>query len=117
VVSASSAAMPNVVLIVFDTLRADHMDLYGYDRITMPKLTAFASGATVYLECTASSPWSLPSHATLFTGLPTRQHGAHYGSAERGEAHDPQPLGAVTITLAEALASRGYRTVGQPAAG
>lgn len=103
---------PSVVLIVLDTVRADHMDLYGYERVTMPHLTEFARDARVYLHCLAASSWSLPSHATLFTGLPARRHGAHYGAAERGEPTTPQPLGDDAVTLAEVLAGRGYRTVG-----
>lgn len=67
----------NVVLVTIDTLRADHLGCYGYDRPTSPRLDALAASATLYTRAMASSPWTVPSHASLFTGLDPLEHGAH----------------------------------------
>ena len=76
------ASAPNVVLIVLDTVRADHLEIYGYERKTMPNIARYADQATVYLASFSTSSWTLPSHASLFTGLSPRAHGAHGGSAD-----------------------------------
>ena len=107
--AARRRAPLNVILIVLDTVRADHLELYGYERATMPHLTAFAKGARVYRNCVANAPWSLPAHVTLFTGLYPRQHGARYGWAS-GRRPTPQPLSPERPTLAELLRERGYTT-------
>ncbi len=62
-------AAVNVVLIVADTVRADHLGAYGYGRPTSPRIDAFAGSATLYTRAFASAPWTLPTHASLFTGL------------------------------------------------
>jgi arylsulfatase A-like enzyme len=102
------SSAPNVILVVLDTLRADHIELYGYGRETMPRLTAFAHDAQLFESCEANSSWSLPAHATLFTGLYPRQHGAvHHGVSNGAQPH---PLAEDNVTLAEMLRSRFYRT-------
>src|SRR5262245_11588181 len=75
----------SAVLIVLDTLRRDHMSLYGYPRPTTPRLDARARSGLVFDDSTAVAPWTLPSHASMFTGLWPRSHGAH---AFRGEEND-----------------------------
>lgn len=100
---------PNVVLIVMDTLRADHLGCYGYDRDVSPVLDAFAAGATVYDHAYATAPWTVPSHGSLFTGKLPFQHGAHtYKTDTEGVVVAPLPQSHVT--LAEVFASEGYRT-------
>ncbi len=92
---------PNVVLVSLDTLRADHLSLYGYGRLTSPHLDRWARRrGIVFLNTVASSPWTLPSHVSLFTGLDALRHGVNYG----GEA--PASL----RMLAELLHDAGYRT-------
>ncbi len=59
---------PNVVFIVWDTVRADHLSLYGYPVETTPELDRWAATARVF-DCTAVSCWTVPSHASMFTGL------------------------------------------------
>ncbi|WP_256296014.1 sulfatase [Haloarchaeobius salinus] len=66
----------NVLFVVMDTVRKDHLSVYGYDRPTTPGLEAFASEAAVYEGAVAQAPWTLPVHASLFTGLYPSQHGA-----------------------------------------
>ncbi|MFC1890694.1 sulfatase-like hydrolase/transferase, partial [Thermodesulfobacteriota bacterium] len=92
----------NVVLIVIDTLRADHLSLYGYDRETDPNLKAFArSGATTFLQASAQAPWTKPSVATILTSLHLSSHRANsLGSA----------LPESVSTITEILKARGYRT-------
>ena len=58
----------SVILIVVDTLRADHLGLYGYDRPTSPNLDAWAKDGRVFDHAYAPSPWTLPSFASIYTG-------------------------------------------------
>ena len=60
---------PNIVLIVLDTVRVDHLSCYGYRRETTPNLDAFAAGARMYKNVLSPSCYTLPSHASMFTGL------------------------------------------------
>ena len=93
-------AVDNVLFVVLDTVRADHLTPYGYDRETTPTLERFAAESTVFEEAVAPAPWTLPVHASLFTGLYPHQHGADqetpYLESER--------------TLAETLSTAGYDT-------
>jgi arylsulfatase A-like enzyme len=92
---------PNVVLVSLDTVRADHLSLYGYPRSTSPRLDAFARDAWVFPNAYSVSTWTLPSHASLFTGLLPDQHGVR-------RLADRLP-GTVPL-LAEELRAAGYRT-------
>lgn len=92
---------PNLLLISLDTVRADHLGAYGYARDTSPNLDALASEGVLFENAIADSSWTLPSHASLFTGQPSRVHGV---------THDRVRLAPARVTLAELLASAGYRT-------
>lgn len=59
----------NVLLVVLDTVRADRLSLYGYGRETTPHLARLAAESTVFEQARAGASWTLPSHATMFTGL------------------------------------------------
>ena len=100
---ASAPQQPDLVLISLDTLRADHLGVYGYTRDTSPHLDAWAAGGAVFERAFAPSGWTLPSHATMFTGLPPREHGA---------LHAYRRIGQDVVTLAEALREGGYATRG-----
>lgn len=109
-------AQPTVVLVVFDTVRADHLSLCGYARPTSPVLAAFASGEGTTHTCRAYAPgsWTLPSHASYFTGLPVDEHGAHMVSGGLdigGDWLSLRPLDDGPQTLAEAMKGRGYQSV------
>jgi arylsulfatase len=65
---------PDIFLIVIDTLRADHLGCYGYSRDTSPTLDSLAAEGTVFTRFQALSPWTLPSCATIWTGLTVRSH-------------------------------------------
>lgn len=112
----AAVAGPDIVVIVLDTVRADHLGLYGYERETSPRLDAWAREGRVYERMMADSPWTLPSHASLFTGRWPRSHGAR-GLLEPeavalGDRGYTAPLAPGTPTVAGALRERGYRTAG-----
>lgn len=92
-----------VVLVVVDTLRADHLTQYGYARDTSRALDRFASHATLFADCHAPASWTTPSTASILTGLLPARHGAD----ARGSA-----LAADALTLAEVLRSGGWQTAG-----
>jgi arylsulfatase A-like enzyme len=100
---------PNIVLVTFDTLRADHLGCYGYDRDTSPHIDTFSQTATRYTRAMASSPWTIPTHASLFTGRDPFEHGARSVEIEV-PVDNVSPLDEGAVTLAEALAEEGYRT-------
>ena len=91
----------NVLFVVLDTVRKDHLTPYGYDRETTPTLDALAGEATVYEQAVSPAPWTLPVHASMFTGLYPSQHGA---SQEQPYLDDS------VGTLAETLRADGYDT-------
>jgi len=97
-----TARRPNIVLITLDTARADHLSAYGYHRLTTPNLDRLASQGVLFENAISPSSWTLPSHASILTGLLPHQHGANSGV----------PLGMGLWTLAEVLKSHGYETVG-----
>lgn len=66
---ASSRKRPNLILISIDTLRADHLGCYGYSRPTSPIIDKFASEGLLFEDVSSTSPWTLPSHASVLTGL------------------------------------------------
>lgn len=103
VIFAPSAAKPppNMVLIIVDTLRADRLSLYGYERATTPEIDAWARRrAVTFKNAVAAAPWTLPSHISIFSGLDALSHGLN---------HD-FPLPSSLTTLAEHLQTAGYRT-------
>ncbi|MDH4016736.1 MAG: sulfatase-like hydrolase/transferase, partial [Actinomycetota bacterium] len=72
---AETRPTPQLVLLVsIDTLRADHLGVYGYERFTSPTLDVFAAEGTVFEDASATAPWTLPSHATMLTGLFPMSH-------------------------------------------
>jgi arylsulfatase A-like enzyme len=102
---ASMQGRPNIVFIVLDTVRADHLSLYGYHRDTTPHLKQLAADAATYNRAIATSDWTLPSHASMFTGLYASEHGA-YCDKSRLFLRVPNDV----TTLAEALYQQGYAT-------
>ena len=95
------------MLVLVDTLRADHLGAYGYPRPTSPHLDALAARGLRYERAYAHSGWTLPSVASLLTGLHVHDHRV-------GLSHlDKDAMGALPTerkTLAEALSAAGYRT-------
>ena len=98
----AAAGAPNVLVIVLDAVRAQNLSLYGYTRPTTPALDAFAKRGVTFNNAWSTSPWTLPSHASMFTGRYAREFRAD--ATHRLEDGFP--------TLSEVLAGRGYRTAG-----
>ena len=102
---------PNVLLVSLDTVRADRLGAYGSKAGLTPALDALASESTVYARCIATAPWTVPSHASMFTGRFPFEHGAH--SFEIDTARDNvHALSESHTTLAEVLNDGGYQTAG-----
>ena len=100
--AAQSAGRPNIILITLDTVRADHLSVYGYDRLTTPNLDHLAKRGVMFEEAVAASSWTLASHASILTGLLPHQH----------EGNIYEPLDESPRTLAEILHAQGYETAG-----
>jgi len=101
--AAATDSRPSIVLIVLDTLRADAVSAYGEIEGTTPALDALAREGLLYRRTYAPAPWTLPSHATLLSGLPVEVH--RTGMPGRGRM--PEEI----VTLAESLGSAGYETM------
>ncbi len=102
-------APPNVVIITLDTVRADHLGCYGYPVNTTPRLDALAKEATRYSKMVASSPWTVPTHASFFTGKFAFEHGAH-GFKVSTPDNNVNPLPSGQLTIAEVFWDEGYTT-------
>lgn len=104
---------PPVVLIVVDTLRADHVGCYGYSRPTTPNIDAFAAGAVRFDAAHAAASWTVPSMASLFTGVYAWDHGVVQAQVVGpGEIEEQLTLAEDFVTLAETLKGAGYETFG-----
>jgi arylsulfatase A-like enzyme len=92
----------NVLLIVWDTVRAGNLSLYGYGRRTSPNLERLATRGVRFDQAFATAPWTLPSHSSLFTGRWPHELTADW----------LVPLDKSHTTLAQYLAAHGYDTAG-----
>ncbi len=92
---------PNVLWVVWDTARSDRMGLYGHDLPTTPRLDAWARDARVFENAISTAGSTIPSHASMFTGLLPSEHCAH---------NDSPRLADELVTLAELMWDAGYRT-------
>jgi arylsulfatase A-like enzyme len=97
----SAPRQPSIFVFLVDTLRADHLGCYGYERDTSPVLDAFTDDAVVFHHAYTASPWTRPSVASIFTAVPPAIHGV------RARAGWAEPS---LTTWAERLAARGYHT-------
>ena len=105
------AEPPHVLLIVVDTLRADHMSLYGYERDTSPRLNELAREGTRFDRHLANAPWTKPSVASILTGLLPPAHGSQWGDFNRVAEGAVDVLAESFDTLPEILGRHGYATV------
>jgi len=92
---------PNVVVLLLDTLRADRLGCYGWERARTPNLDALAARGVLFADATACAPWTLPSHASLFSSLYPSEHAVW---------NDEHRLSGGVETLAEVLRESGYAT-------
>jgi arylsulfatase A-like enzyme len=102
-VAAAGEHEPNVVLISIDTLRADHLQVYGYERATSPNIARLAEEGVLFTNAATTWPSSAPGHASMLTGLYPPTHGV-MGNGYR--------LSSVVPTLGEAARAKGLRTGG-----
>ncbi len=96
------APSPNVLLVVLDTVRADHLTLHGYARDTSPSLARMARRGIKFEQARSTAPWTLPSHASMMTGRWPHELSTSIN----------HPLDGTHETLAEYLAANGYATAG-----
>lgn len=103
------------LFVVLDTVRADHLSACGYERPTSPVLEALVQrGAALSCDAVAPGAWTMPSHASFFTGLGPTEHCAHMvppGGATVLNLKPVRPLGDEVTTLAETLSGLGWGTV------
>ena len=98
-----------MILVVIDTLRADHLGFYGYARNTSPHLDHWAESAAVFENAHATSSWTLPSFGSLLTGVFPARHGA----GQRRDPENPTGFNALArgrVTLPEVLRASGFTT-------
>jgi arylsulfatase A-like enzyme len=100
---SKKSSHPNVLLISVDMLRADHVSCYGHPQPTSPSIDALAKEGVLFEKNFASSSWTLPSHAAMFTSLPDSLHGC----TDTDRSLDPS-----AVTLAERFQAAGYETAG-----
>ncbi|HBY96440.1 MAG TPA: hypothetical protein DEP84_21270 [Chloroflexi bacterium] len=94
---------PNVILLILDTLRAKNVSCYGYPAKTTPHLDTFANENILFKHAFSAATWTIPSHASMLTGLYPSQHRIENIRADRR-------FNRALVTLPEALRSAGYRT-------
>lgn len=92
----------NLLWIVLDTVRADHLSLYGYERETTPNLDRWAARGVAFEQARSAAPWTLPSHMTMLTGLWPFEH----------RVRIDRPYTGASPLLAEHLRDRGFATAG-----
>jgi arylsulfatase A-like enzyme len=97
----ASPSSPNILLIVADALRPDHLGCYGYDRATSPQIDKFATNALVFENAITNAPWTKPSMGSLFTSKYPHEHSAVYWT---------DSLPDKCLTLAEVFKNRNYAT-------
>jgi arylsulfatase A-like enzyme len=93
---------PNVLLIVLDTVRAQSLSLYNYARPTTPQLEQLATTGVTFERALSTAPWTLPAHASMFTGRFPHELSADW----------LMPLEVTSPTLAEVFNEHGYVTAG-----
>jgi len=100
-----------VILISIDTLRADRMDLYGYNRDTAPHLTALAQDSLYFEEAYTNASWTIPSHVTLLTGTYPSRHGINKSWKDIRKDNQYPQLNADYKNIAEIFQEQGIKTL------
>lgn len=106
---------PPIIVIVIDTLRADYLGCYGFNGPVSPHLDRFAGESVLFEKCSAQAPWTTPSMASLLTSLYPEAHGVRLGPDDPRDQQTwrlwwTPAIPESTVTLAESLRDRGYRT-------
>ncbi|MCO6429535.1 MAG: sulfatase [Deltaproteobacteria bacterium] len=108
--SGGKAGPPNVLVILIDTLRADHMSLYGYERKTTPNLDLFGEENLVFERAMSAAAWTPPSVASIFTGMYASVHGHMPLRSETSYGKRNTKLDDSFHTLGELFKGAGYAT-------
>ncbi len=98
-----SRNLPNIIFIVLDTHRVDRLGCYGYSRNTSPNIDSFAQGATLFENAIAPAQWTIPSHASMFSG----EYPSTHLTVQSGDS-----LNTAFPTMAEFLQTSGYEATG-----
>lgn len=110
----AAANSPNVLLVVLDTVAASHLGSYGYERDTSPRLDELAREGALFEQNYSAAPWTLPSHASIFTGLHPNTHRTGWEKPRLSDGI--ASVGTLAYnnyqTLAEELSMIGYDTCG-----
>ena len=107
----SSRVIPRpVIFIVLDTLRADHLGFYGYERDTSPNLDAFARDSVAFKYAFTAAPWTPPSVVTMLTGLYASTHGHTPPNSRKVAKRAMTRLSPDLVTLPRVFRRHGYRT-------
>lgn len=112
--TSGAAGRPDIIFIMIDTLRADHLGCYGYPRQTSPAIDEIAAESLVFTDAVAPAPWTMPSMASIFTSL---YPGTHRVADHKGQFRKPGDRTVTDVladsftTLAEGLTRAGYQTV------
>jgi arylsulfatase A-like enzyme len=101
---------PNVLVLLLDTLRADHLGVYGYARATSPNIDRFAKENWNFTRTFTSAPWTPPAVATVLSGLYATSHGMMPPDETPGLDKPSRRLDEKVLTMAEILKGAGYRT-------
>lgn len=113
---AATAPPRGAIVVVIDTLRADHLGSYGYARATSPQIDALAADGTRFASAITTAPWTLPALGSLWTSTYPSVHGALRRSNEqlwirdRANFHPYSVLDGSRVTLAEVLQANGFAT-------
>ncbi|MDX9816903.1 MAG: sulfatase-like hydrolase/transferase, partial [Smithellaceae bacterium] len=102
-VEKATVEKPNIILVIIETFRVDHIGCYGYSRNTTPFIDRFAEESVLFKNMISASSWTMPSHMSMLTGIYPSVHKA----TDYGKKLDEQ-----IVTLAEVLRKNGYRTAG-----
>ena len=94
---------PNIILISIDTLRRDHVGIYGYKRDTTPTIDAVAREGIYFENAVSAAPWTLPAHMSMLTGLPPSIHSIE---------NQTDKLSKKTQIVAELFKAQKYKTAG-----
>lgn len=101
--SGCARSRPNILLVSIDSLRADHLEAYGYHRETSPLIAWLARTGVLFEKVVAPAPWTLPSHVSMLTSMAPRQHGVTDAATRLADG---------AMTLARVLKQNGYATAG-----
>jgi arylsulfatase A-like enzyme len=106
---------PPIILIFIDTLRADYLGAYGFDGPISPVLDELARDSVVFERCSSQAPWTTPSMASMMTSLYPEAHGVRLAPDDPRDQRSwrqrwTRAIPETTVTLAEILSDRGYRT-------